>query len=90
MTNLPLNSINIDINSFSNEPCTKLISSIKQKDILIKSLKFTIENLTNIIVNSNKNITQINDNINETIKSELDKTFIDSYFSKIEYYRHLS
>lgn len=86
MTNLPLNSINIDINSFSNEPCTKLISSIKQKDILIKSLKFTIENLTNIIVNSNKNITQINDNINETIKSELDKTFIDSYFSKIEYY----
>ena len=52
------------------------MSSINQKDVLIKSLKFTIENLTNIIVNSNKNINDINDNINETIKSELDEIFL--------------
>ena len=86
MANTPVNTINIDINNLSNKPYTKLMSSINQKDVLIKSLKFTIENLTNIIVNSNKNINDINDNINETIKSELDETFIDKYFSKIENY----
>lgn len=86
MANTPVNSLNIDINNLSNKPYTKLISSIKQKDVLIKSLKFTIDNLTNIIVSSNKNINDINDNINETIKCELDETFIDKYFSKIENY----
>ena len=86
MTDIPINSISVDINDLSNKPYTKLMSSIKQKNDLIKSLKFTIDNLTNIIVNNNHNINNINDNINETIKSELNETFIDKYFSKIENY----
>ena len=86
MTDIPINSISVDINDLSNKPYTKLMSSIKQKNDLKKSLKFTIDNLTNIIVNNNHNINNINDNINETIKSELNETFIDKYFSKIENY----
>ena len=62
---------------------SKLTRLIKQKDVLIKSLKFTIDNLTSIVMNHSKNIQDINDNITENIKSEIDENLLDKYFSKM-------
>ncbi len=65
---------------------SKLTRLIKQKDVLIKSLKFTIDNLTSIVMNHSKNIQDINDNITENIKTEIDENLLDKYFSKMETY----
>ena len=48
---------NISLNDLTDNSNSKLKESINQKDVLIKSLKYTIDNLTNIICNnSNKMI----------------------------------
>lgn len=65
---------------------SKLTRLIKQKDVLIRSLKFTIDNLTSIVMNHSKNIQDINDNITENIKTEIDENLLDKYFSKMETY----
>tara|TARA_B100001093_G_scaffold499060_1_gene547909 strand:+ start:2569 stop:3201 length:633 start_codon:yes stop_codon:yes gene_type:complete len=65
---------------------SKLTKLIKQKDVLIRSLKFTIDNLTSIVMNHSKSIQDINDNITDNIKNEIDENLLDKYFSKMESY----
>ncbi len=77
--NISLNELNLNNNS-------KLKESINQKDILIKSLKDTIDNLTNVICNNSNKMMQVNKAINNEIYNEIDSTFADQYFQKIEKY----
>lgn len=77
--NISLNELNLNSNS-------KLKESINQKDILIKSLKDTIDNLTNVICNNSNKMMQVNKAINNEIYNEIDSTFADQYFQRIEKY----
>jgi hypothetical protein len=84
MENIPVKSINLA--DLTEEIPLRVANSIKQKDLLIKSLKSTIESMTNIILNHSKNIALINENINDRIKTTIDDNVLDKYFNKLEKY----
>tara|TARA_B100000902_G_C27251561_1_gene885548 strand:- start:227 stop:769 length:543 start_codon:yes stop_codon:yes gene_type:complete len=84
MDNIPVKSITLS-DLTENIP-TRVAKSIKQKDLLIKSLKSTIESMTNIILNHSKNIEIINENITDHIKTSIDDNLLDKYFNKLEEY----
>ena len=84
MNNTPVK--NISLNELNRNNNSKLKESINQKDILIKSLKDTIDNLTNVICNNSNKMMQVNKAINNEIYNEIDSTFADQYFQKIEKY----
>tara|TARA_B100001540_G_C15690728_1_gene589124 strand:+ start:226 stop:918 length:693 start_codon:yes stop_codon:yes gene_type:complete len=77
---------NISLNDLTDNSNSKLKESINQKDVLIKSLKYTIDNLTNIICNNSNKMMQVNQAINNEIYSTIDSTFADQYFQRIEKY----
>ena len=77
---------NISLEAIRNNSSSKLRDSIKQKDVLIKSLKGTIDNLTNVICNNSNKILELNECINSEIRNEIDSTFADQYFRKMENY----
>ena len=82
MNNTPVK--NISLNELTLNSNSKLKESINQKDILIKSLKDTIDNLTNVICNNSNKMMQVNQAINNEIYNEIDSTFADQYFQRIE------
>jgi hypothetical protein len=84
MNNTPVK--NISLNELTLNSNSKLKESINQKDILIKSLKDTIDNLTNVICNNSNKMMQVNQAINNEIYNEIDSTFADQYFQRIEKY----
>ena len=65
---------------------TRLRESIRQKDVLIKSLKGTIDNLTNVICNNSSTMLKVNNALNENIRNEANELFLDKYFLKMEKY----
>tara|TARA_Y100000389_G_C17406396_1_gene488310 strand:+ start:212 stop:907 length:696 start_codon:yes stop_codon:yes gene_type:complete len=60
----------------------KINKLIKQKDVLITSLKDTITNLSNIIITNGQNAVKMN----EDISTNIDKAFLDKHMKKMEDY----
>ena len=77
---------NISLENVRNNSSNKLRESIRQKDVLIRSLKSTIDNLTNVICSNSSKMLELNESINKEIKNEVDLTFADQYFRKMENY----